>query len=70
MTGRDIMSLQCQAAAVDHSRPKNMKNQRMTVTGYGRSGTEINHHETQIIMDSSPMVKNEFLGTEGSPLQR
>jgi len=31
---------------VDHSRPKNMKNQRMTVTGYGRSGTEINHHET------------------------
>ena len=42
----------------------------MTVSGFIRSGTTVNQHDTQVIIETSPMVKNEFLGTEGSPLQK
>lgn len=41
----------------------------MTFDGIVRSGgTTVDLRNTQIILDTSPMVKNEFLGTEGSPL--
>ncbi len=71
MVGRDIMALQYAAAAANHTKPKNLKKSpRMTVSGVIRSGTTVNQHDTHIILDTSPMVKNEFLGTEGSPLQK
>ena len=63
------MSLQYAAAAANHTKPKHLKKSpRMTVSGVIKSRTTVDQHDTHVILETSPMVKNEFLGTEGSPL--